>query len=37
MYGVFGREITRYTVYVHSSGQPYMFLVDMEGIVDRCV
>jgi len=23
IYGVFGREITKYTVYIYSSGQPY--------------
>jgi len=23
IYGIFGREITKYTVYIYGSGQPY--------------
>jgi hypothetical protein len=25
-YGIFGREITRYTVFIYNSGQPYLRL-----------
>jgi ribosomal protein L25 (general stress protein Ctc) len=26
MYGIFGREITKYTVYIYGYGQPYVNL-----------
>jgi len=27
IYGIFGREITIYMVYIYGSGQPYVFVI----------